>query len=479
MSFLRTFFIRLPLLFIGATTIAGCALNAGVQQPEFEAPDAWSYAEASEALPPSNWWKNFSSSELNEFVRRALMLNLDLAAAAARLEKAEAQVTISGAELWPSVSLSGSASRSGILNKSGSTQNYQAGVAASYELDVWGGNRAARRSATANYAAAAFDQDAVRTTVVAAVVTTYLDVLSLRQRISLAKDNLNNAEKVLAVVQSRYTYGASSSLELSQQQAQVAGQRAALPLLIQQERERRAALAVLLGVAPQNFVVQGESISELTVPPTLATMPSQVLMRRPDVQQADAKLQAAEANVVAARAALFPSLSIGASLGWENNYSAQLFNGDPAWNLVGSVSQALFQGGRLKATTKAARASYDELAANYVQTILSALSEADAALSNVNTLKERGRWQIDQETYSSKSYELAKTQYQAGSVDLLTVLYAQVTLFNNQDAVLQNRVAQMQSLVTLYRVLGAVPEDISHVTSYSDMNTEQENVTAN
>lgn len=448
-------------------TVTGCALKSGVEAPQVSAPDAWAYAQASDVLPAKDWWKSFSSSELNEFVQRALNQNLDLAAAAARLRKAEAQITISGADLWPSVSLSADASQSGVLNQSGRTTNYQAGAAASYEIDLWGGNRAARRSAAASYAGASFDQDAIRTTVVAAVTTTYLDVLSLRQRIALAKDNITNAEKVLNVVASRYKFGASSSLELAQQQSQVASQRAALPSLIQQERERRAALAVLLGEPAQTFQVVAETIDDLTVPETVSSMPSEVLLRRPDVQRADAQLQSAEANVVAARAALFPNISIGASLGWQGAHSAQLFDGDPGWSLIGSVSQALFQGGRLKATSRAARASYDELAANYVQIVLSALSEADVALSSVQTLAEQGRWQLDQEKYSAQAYDLAQRRYQVGSVDLLTVLVAQRTLFSSEDAVLQNRVAQMQSLVTLYRVLGAVPED----TSYAGPNT--------
>ncbi len=439
--------------------LVGCTLNANVEPPQPHIPNGWEYAASLEQELPSKWWLGFSSTELNSLVSQALQQNLELSAASARLRLAEAQLTIAGAELWPSVGVSASAQRNGEFSGGLSSKSYKGTLAASYEIDLFGSTRANQQAAQANYFATEFDQDTIRTSVVSAVVNTYLDLLALRQRITLTEDNLSNSEQVLQVVETRQRFGAGSTLEVAQQKAQLAGQRAALPPLQQQERERRAALAVLVGQTPQQFRVASRQLSLITQPLVTATYPAQVLARRPDVRRADATLKGAEADIVAARAALFPSLSVGTSLDWQSNQSTRLLAKDPFWSITGAVTQALFQGGRLRAQTEVARARYDELAATYVQTVLTALAEADVALANVQALISQGQWQRQQAHYADLAYEQAKTRYNTGSVDLLTVLDSQRTLLSAQDGVLQNKLAQLQARVALYRVLGAVPAE--------------------
>lgn len=440
------------------SSLSACALNPMVEMPQVKAVSGWDYADAVAGVPASDWWQAFGSAELDGLIDQALLENLDIAVAQARLRRAQAQLTIAGADLLPSASAAGQASRAGeVASSSATSSNYQLSVAASYEIDLWGGNRARRDSALARYAATDLAMDSARTSVVASVASTYFDVLSLRQRMAIARENIELAEEVLELTRARYRYGAISELEVLQQQTQLASQQAALPALAQQERQSRSALAVLLGQSPQDFELQSQSLEALVLPTAPSSLPAQVLARRPDVQQAEAQLSGAQADIVAARAALYPNLSISANLGQSADVAADLLSGPSLWSLAGKVSQALFQGGRLKAQTEAARASYDELAAGYVQTVLSALSETDLALSNVTTLAEQGRWQQQQTDFAEQAFELANTRYRAGSIDWLSVLDAQRSLFSSQSSVVSNRAAQLQAQVSLYRSLGAVP----------------------
>lgn len=448
--------MRISVVALVCVLLTSCTLKAGVQAPEVTTPDGWAYADSTDTDLPANWWTAFASDELNTLVQQALQNSPDVLAAAARLRQAEAQVTVASASLWPTVGLSADATRSGAWGESGA-RGYQAGVAASYELDVWGGLRAGRRAALAARDASQHDQDAVRTTVVAAVVTSWLEVVALQQRLALALDSLSNAEQVLQRIETRYQLGAAGLLEVTQQRAQIASQRGSIPALQQQLREQQAALAVLLGQTAQQLSVETAALDTLGLPQAPSSLPAQVLLRRPDVQRVEAQLLASEADVVAARAALFPSLSVSGATNWSSASSGDLFSGDPLWRLAGSVSQALFQGGRLRARTEAARARYDELAAGYVQTVVSALAEAEVALTAVQALDEQQRWQQAQREQAAKAYELSMTRYQAGSVDFLSVLDAQRSLLASDDSLVQLRRARLQAQVTLYRTLGAVP----------------------
>lgn len=452
---------RLLVLVLSLPLIVACSLKSGVSESDIAVPDGWQYAtlmtSTSVQAPPDNWWTAFQSDELNHLVQVALMNNPDVAAAEARLRQAEEQITVSGSSLWPALSISADVARNGVVNQGQISKNYRAGVAASYELDLWGGRRAQRASAQASADAAMYARDTARTTVVAAVVNSWLQVLALRQRIRVAQENVVNAEKVLGIVKAKYRHGAGSALSLAQQEAQVASQRAGIEPLLQQQREIKAALALLIGQTAQGFSVDSADLSDVTDLNMMTDLPSAVLARRPDVQQAEAQLRAADGNVVVARAAMFPNLSITGALGFDDARSASLFNGDPSYGLTASLGQALFQGGRLKAQSAVARARFDELAAAYVGVVLAALNEADLALARVHALQEQIRWQSQQLAHAQRAYDLVETRYNAGGDSLLTVLEVQRSLFSAEDQSLQLRLARLQAQVTLYRALGAVP----------------------
>lgn len=446
----------------------GCSLKIKAPEVELPIPDAWAFAASDASAPPALWWQGFGSPELDRLVVEALGHNPDLNIAAARLRQAEARLVAAGGGLWPRLGLSVESTRQGATTGGGAVNAVGAMLSASYELDLWGALRAGRSAASATRDAALFQQDTVRTTIVSAVVDTYLRMLGLRERIQVAQENLANAEQVLEIVQVRYRNGATSALALAQQQGQVAAQRAELTPLEQQEREATAALALLVGRAPQDFRLRADSFASLATPQAGASLPASVLARRPDVRRAEAALHAARAEVTVARAALFPQLTLSGGLSLQSTRLGSLLDAPSRYALAASLVQTLFQGGTVKALGDAAVAFYEELTAEYVDTVLKALAEADLALASVHSLEEQFRWQAERVEQALRAHELARVRYRAGSEDLLTVLDAQRTLFAAQDQKLRLRQAQLQSLVTLYRSLGAVPpakEDLVAVES--------------
>ena len=218
-------------------------------------PEQWlNQQQASEAMiNHPQWWQQFNSQELNLLVGQALAANTDLLAAAARVEQADAQLTQAGAALFPSLGLSAGGGRSGVFGESGSTDNYNASLNASYELDLWGQIRNSRDAARASLLASQFSRDTVQLTVIASVVNTYLQVLYLQDNLALSEENLKLAQQVLDVVESKVENGAVSPQDLAQQKTVVANAKAQLPSLRHQLRQSRYALAVLVGEMPRYF----------------------------------------------------------------------------------------------------------------------------------------------------------------------------------------------------------------------------------
>lgn len=440
---------------LALTLLGGCG-SAGVAERAVTTPAQWDAAAGSAAAqwPALDWWRGFGSEELDGLIAQAKAGNLDLAGAAARLLQAEAQARVAGAALLPTVSLGASGSRSGTVGQGNAASSYGADLGASYEIDFWGRNRANRDAAEASLRGSGYARDTVALTVTAGVANSYLQVLSLRERLAIARLNLANAERVLALVESKVRHGAVSRLDLAQQRSVLANQRAAIPPLEQQERDARSALAILLGRAPQNFTIEATELRSLQVPGIVPGLPAQLLARRPDIRASEAQLAAADANLAAARAALFPSVGLTGSLGVQNSVFSDLFDNDPVFRLGASLSQSIFDGGRLRGQRDAAQARQLELLSSYRATVLAAFADVESALGSAQSLAEQERLQAEVVTQASLAFQLAEARYRNGAVDLLNVLDAQRTLYSAQDQARQLRLARLQALVGLFRALG-------------------------
>jgi NodT family efflux transporter outer membrane factor (OMF) lipoprotein len=391
-------------------------------------------------------------------VDEALAGSPDLAIAAERVRQAEAQVRVAGASLFPMLTAGADTStrRTGTARGASTSNGTGVTLTASYEIDLWGKNRAGVRSAESSLAATRFDRDTAQLTLVSGVATSYFDVLALRTRLAIARENLAIAERVFELVSARARNGAASALDVSRQEATVLSQRAGLLPLEQLERQTLAALAVLLGRPPEGFDVTATGIVDLEVPEIDPGLPAELLVRRPDLASAEAQLAASNADVAVARAALLPSIQLTGTAGLASGALLSLVSGGTtsAIGIAASLLQPIFDGGRLRGQKAIAESLERELVETYRKAILSAFQDVEQALAGTSRLGRQEQLQEEVQTRARESLRLAEVRYRAGADDLLTVLDAQRTLFSAQDQLAQLRQSRLQAAVSLYKALG-------------------------
>jgi multidrug efflux system outer membrane protein len=444
----------------GLLLLAGCvSLSPSLPSHGVAVPADFAQSVAGETTPPAaDWWQGFGSGELAALIAAALQGSPDLAIAIRRIEQAEGQARVAGAPLFPLLNLNAGSSRAeSRAAGAGRTTTGDASsmsLAASYEIDFWGKNASGARAALSTLAASRFDAETARLTLVSGVANAYFQVLSVRDRLRLARDNAAIAERVLGVVSSRVKFGNASGLDLNRQQTTVLTQRAAVPPLELQERQALAALAILLGRAPEGFDVVATSITALGVPVAAPGLPAALLLRRPDLASAEAQLVAANANIGAARAALLPSIQLTGSLGLASSELLSLASPTRSLSLGASLLEPIFNAGRLQAQVDIASARQGELVETYRRAILAALADVENSLAAAGRTAEQEVFQQQVRAGAKRSLDLAELRYKAGSDDLLTVLDAQRTLFAAQDQEAQVLLSRLQASVALYKALG-------------------------
>lgn len=445
---------------LAAVLLAGCTHTKPVAEPApaVEMPATWSAAgkPGSPEWPDSHWWQRFGSAELSQLVREGEDSNLELAAALSRMRQAAAQARIAGVALLPSVDASAGVSRD--LPVAG---NHNANISSSgqlqvsYELDFWGKNAASVAAAEASLRANFYDRQTVALTVTSGIVSTYLQLLSLHDRLAVARENARTAEQVLSLVQAQSSVGAATSVDLARQRSAVASQHATIPALLQQQREAQSALAILLGQSPQTFRISDSGLDTIRLPEVTAGMPSELLSRRPDIRRSEAVLAAASANVDAARAALFPSIRLTGSTGAQSSALMSLLNAQNLFANVGaSLVAPIFDGGRLRTERDLAIEQKQELVQTYRSTVLAALAEVDTVLGQINSLDEQRRLKEVELEQSRLAFNLSEIRYKAGAEDLTTVLDTQRSLSDVQNELGILKLKRLQATVSLYKALG-------------------------
>lgn len=439
----------------------GCALQS--PKPVVPAtPGAFANLQAEEQghWPSSDWYQGFASQELDALIAQASDANLDLTAARARLAQANARARQAGAALLPSVDASadGNFLAGHSTNGNAHETDWSALVSASYEVDFWGKNRATATAATYLSTAARADRDTVALTTLAGVADGYFAVLSLTERLEVARLNRAAAQGLVDAIEARFVAGLSNPVELASQRAVLANAETSILELQQQEAEALTALALLVGQPPEDFHIHPEPLTALIEPSIGAGLPSELLTRRPDIYVAEANLRAADANLVAARAALLPSLSLTAAGGIQNPAMQAavitLSGTGPTLNLGAGLMQTIFDGGRLRALRAEAQAKDEELVAAYRGAILAALVDVENALSAIHHLEAMRDFQNDRLAQSERAFEGAQLRYRQGSGDFLTLLEAQQTLYAARDQYSQYRLARLQARVSLCKALG-------------------------
>lgn len=443
-----------------ATLLNACNLGPYYHKPDIRPPDSWATQPPAPAAewPASEWWHGFNSADLDALISEAVSANDDLRAAVARVHQADAQRRISGAPLLPSVDLDGSATRSRAPVQA---LGYVTGndfyplLSASYELDFWGKNRATYENAAYLAKASRFDRSTVELSVLSGVAGTYFQALELRDRLAIAHDNYTNASKVLHGLQLEEAAGIATGLDVAQQETVVATVNATIPPLEQQLRQTLDALAILIGRTPETVDVTHGSLDELGQPPVRPGLPSQLLARRPDVANAEAQLIAANANIQAARAAFFPSISLTATDGFESGALAHLLTPPyRVWSVSAGLTQPIFHGGALLGQYQLAKGHYEELLADYHKAVISAFANTEDALVAVQQTTELVARQQQAAQTAQRAYDFAQKQMRAGTISILTLLNTETTLFTAKDALAQAKYAHLQALVSLYQALG-------------------------
>ncbi|MBI1238302.1 MAG: efflux transporter outer membrane subunit [Alphaproteobacteria bacterium] len=441
---------RLPLLALAAA-LAGCASLPPAPGAPVTMPAAYDNAPvASEAAAPIDaaWWKTFGDPNLDGLIAEAMTDNTDIAIGVATVRAARGSLRSARASLFPTLGASASASSNDDTGLDTFTSSGRLSTA--YELDLFGGRAAERGAATERLDAANFDLAALQLTVQSDVAFSYFSVLALRERLATARANLALSERLYTIVDRRYEAGGVSGFDLAAQEAAIANARARLPQLERDLESTETALAILLGRVPQGFGAPNGDLLAAQAPAIDHGLPAELLIRRPDLRAAEARLSAAGADVAVARAAFLPSVDLGAALAT----TGATLGGDLLTTLTGSLAAPLFSGGTLEGSLERAKAGEDQSLAQYRRATLDALRDVDVSLKGVSTSRERERAIAAAYAASERSLRIAEARYRSGAEDLTTLLNAQSTFFDASDALTQARLDRLSAAIDLYAALG-------------------------
>jgi NodT family efflux transporter outer membrane factor (OMF) lipoprotein len=454
------------LTLVGSTTLSGCIIGTERPALNLEVPEAYREArkgDADAALPALDWWRGFRSKELTSLIEAAQLQNLDIAVAVAQIVQADAQVGVSGATLLPTLTGDANTDRQ---HTSGATSNavfgggstfsqHTTSITASYMLDFWGKNRAAVYAAEENATVSRYNREVVTLTTEATVANTYFQVLAAQDQLRVTRQNLEAAERILSLVRKQFNGGTASQLDVSQQEALAAIQRAAIPPLEVTREQNIAALALLVGRAPANIQVRGGSTRQIAIPRVTPGLPSELLYQRPDVRQAEAQLASSNFSVEAARAAFFPQIQLTGTTGLQSAALASLFTPN-AWfyTLAASLTQPVFDGFLLESQLKQAKGVQLQNLQAYRKAVLSAFSDVEKALVALQQFTLQERLQMEVVAASRQAFDVAEKQLNGGTINLITLLQAEQTLFTAESTLVQIRLSKLLAASSLFQALG-------------------------
>ena len=467
---------RLPLILPLMVMAGGCAVGPnyhGPENPDHMPPALWDNTlnggETNAPVSPAAWWQNFHDPELDSLIGRAVQSNLDLQVAQARVREARAQYGVAIADFFPTVNASGSYEHQlqsqnqpviGSFPVPSSAFNndvYQAGFDASWEIDVFGGKRRAAEAARAGVAASVFGRRDTLVTLLAEVARNYIDVRGYQRRLAIANENIAAQAKALAITQKRFTNGLTSDLDVQQAGTLLETTRADIPTLTSSIQVSIHRLGVLLGRPPGALLAElsGAAPIPATPPEVPVGLPSELLLRRPDVQRAERQLAAATANIGLAKADLFPKFFLTGAGGVESVSVSDWFTGGSSfWSAGPTVQWRIFDAGRIRANIRVQNARQEQALATYEQTVLTAFEEVENGLVNYANEQIRRRSLEDAAASSQKSLALADKLYANGLTDFLHVLDAERSLYQAQDALVQSDRTVSANLIALYKALG-------------------------
>jgi multidrug efflux system outer membrane protein len=452
---------------ISLLLVAACASPPKPERPAVELPQAWK-TSAPRFAEDGRWWRIYEDQDLDKIVDEALAGNADLLIAAARVDEARGVLGEAQSFLLPRVDAQGSASRQQISTRTATSfpgvpreySSYRAGLNVSYEVDLFGRLRAGTQAARGELAASEASRDAVRLALAAEVAKSYYALRSFEQQVNLTKQTLTLREEALGLQRKRRNAGVIGDYELRQLEAEAAAARAQLPGLEQSREREEVALQVLLGRSAKEVYEAGiarrdGAEEKLLAPVVPAGLPSELLLRRPDLIEAEERLAAANARVAVARAEMFPSISLSGFLGSESASLSHLFSGPAmAWQLAAAVTQPIFSGGRTEARTAQAQARERALIAQYQQAVRTAFSEVRNALVAQTRARETYEAETERANALAETLRLARLRYASGIASQLEVMDAERGLLAARAARIDALRAHRAAVADLFRALG-------------------------
>lgn len=420
-----------------------------------ESPDAPSLAA---------WWTTLNDPQLNEMIERALADNKTVKQAFARVVQARAQRAIAGSGFWPSISASTSASRSeseSNFNSSGEVvstvgESYSAGLSASWELDLFGGQRRSYEAATAQLAATEAQLRDVLVVLLGDVALSYVGVRTAQSRLDFAERNLESQREALDITRWRAEAGLTTVLDVEQANASYEQTRSQIPQLQSSLVQNMNRLAVLTGQTPGSLQSALQDRKPIPVAPVeiVAGVPADVLRRRPDIRSAERQLAAQTAQVGVATAQLYPSLTLSGSITWQSLTASELLDGFRNERSGIGLSLPIFNGGALRQNIKAQNAAVEQALASYESIVLAAYEEVENALDSWTTEQRRHQALLEAVGSARRAAELALVQYNSGLVDFQTVLTADRQLLSLEDSLAVSDGEITSNLIRLYKALG-------------------------
>ena len=452
---------------VAVCLVPGCAVGPNYARPQLPVPPAHRFFEGeaqAQSLADVPWWEVLKDPVLQQLIREAIAHNLDLITATARVSEARAQYGIAKSFLFPEVGFAGGYSAQQVSRlsqppqgtaKDKTYQNWNAGFTLSWEIDLFGRIRREKEAAFAAYLATEEGRRAVLITLVADVASTYLFLRELDLQLEVARRTVETNDETVRFYDNRLKGGVSNRLELDRANANRARTAVVIPQLEQQIALTENALSLLLG-RPPGPIDRGEALSEKTRPPEVPVgLPATLLERRPDVVAAEQLLVAANANIGAAKALFFPTISLTGLLGTLSGDFSNLLKADSnVWQLTPGLFQPIFQGGRIRRNYEVAKARFEQAAAQYQKAALNSYVDVANGLISVKKLGE-ARVQREGAVESLRDAAgLARSRYDNGLANYLEILNADQQLFDEELALAQTRGEEMRAFVQLYRALG-------------------------
>ena len=456
-----------PLALASALLLAGCAVGPNYKRPKIDAPPAYRDPGAASAASASTtsigdekWWTVFKDPELQNLIRTALQQNYDVRIAATRVLQAQAQLTVTRSNEFPSLNASGGVTGTKSPAIPGVYKGFQyvadqLALDASWNIDFWGQYRRATEAARASLLASEWGRRAVLTTVVANVATDYFQLREYDLQLDIARQTLASRQQSLKLTETLAKGGATSMVDVRQAQQLVETAAETIPDVEREIQQEENAISILLGENP-SAIPRGLKLTEESLPPNVpAGLPSSLLERRPDIREAEQNLIAANAEIGVARAAYFPQVSLTGSAGYESIGLNQLLSrSNIIGNFAGTATQTIFDAGKTRANVKLAKAEEQQELLTYQQTIQQAFSDVSNALIAHRKYSEYLKHQQLLTKYAKDGDDLSHIRYRGGATSYLEVLTSETTYFSAELNLAQARLNEQLSLVQIYNALG-------------------------